>query len=506
MNNALMVNDETLVNLPEQARTRSGVIFHPRQNAWSFRDSLMRISLNFGAMPASAELISSTKQVLLWYAENLSPAHLRNMFDYFLMFLRFSTQPTDSQLSEITVEHILNYRSSLQEDEYLLGNIKGFFIQWKNMGLPGIEPKAIALLKRLKLKGNRKGEAVLTMHPTKGPLTEIEWQALHSALQSSYEEGKTSLGDYLLAWLIIALGQRPIQYAALKLGDFHTVAGGDVQTKYFLRIPKAKQRGEILGNSYHERVLATEMGVRMASYVEATTAKFSSILSDPRNAPLFPEYPLRSSEDRRFLYHYVAHDLSLRFQEILKPLRVYSERTGQLIHITPKRLRSTYGTRMAAEGYGARVIAENLGHSDPQNVQVYTAATPAIIERIDRALAMRLAPLIQAFRGEIIEDESKATRASDPASRICDPRFGAKNPVGNCGELGGCEKFAPLACYTCRRFQPWRNGPHNELLQHLLDEWEILATEFSTRIASIQAITIFAIAEVVEKCEQSRKA
>lgn len=65
---------------------------------------------------------------------------------------------------------------------------------------------------------------------------------------------------------------------------------------------------------------------------------------------------------------------------------------------------------MAAEGYGERVIAENLGHSDTQNVLVYTAAIPTIIERIDKALAMRLAPLVRAFRGEVIENESKANR------------------------------------------------------------------------------------------------
>lgn len=161
---------------------------------------------------------------------------------------------------------------------------------------------------------------------------------------------------------------------------------------------------------------------------------------------------------------------------------------------------------MAAEGYSEKVIAKNLDHSDDQNVWVYTAATPAIIERIDRALAMRLAPLIRAFRGEIIEDESQAIRANDPASRICDPRFGAKNPIGNCGTLSGCEKFAPLACYTCRRFQPWRDAPHDALLKQLLDEWEMLEAKCDIRIASIHTRTIFAVAEVVEKCEQSRKA
>lgn len=106
-------------NLPAQAKTKSGVIIQPRTNMWSYRDTLRKISLNFEAMPASPELISSIKQVLLWYAENLSPSHAKNMFDYFLMFLRFVFKSTKIETSKVTVEYILNYKSSLSEDKIL---------------------------------------------------------------------------------------------------------------------------------------------------------------------------------------------------------------------------------------------------------------------------------------------------------------------------------------------------------------------------------------------------
>ena len=43
---------------------------------------------------------------------------------------------------------------------------------------------------------------------------------------------------------------------------------------------------------------------------------------------------------------------------------------------------------------------------------------PAILERIDRAIALQMAPLAQAFAGVLIRDESQARRGNDPTSRI----------------------------------------------------------------------------------------
>ena len=100
------------------------------------------------------------------------------------------------------------------------------------------------------------------------------------------------------------------------------------------------------------------------------------------------------------------------------------------------------------EGYGELVIAELLDHTDTQNVGVYVQATPEIVERIDRAMALHLAPLAQAFAGVIIRNESDARRKGDPASRICDPRFEpSMKPMGNCGQHGFCGELAPVS-YT----------------------------------------------------------
>jgi len=500
------MNSSSFSSRPEnylsgEAYTLSGVVFHPEADTWAYIDSLMAVNIDFNKFPVSRELVHSAKSVMRWYAENSSPSHLSNMFNYFLRFLRFISAETNELVPRITQEHILSYNAFLQPDSgYRLGSIADVFQKWIALQLVGVDMEVGKLMKKMKFKGNEKGRATLTMDPEEGPFIDLEFEAIHAGLKFSYEEGNTSLEDYLLAWLVIGLGQRGRQYAALKLCDFYIEQNEDGIATYFLRVPRCKQRGQVLRDSFKVRPLVPDIGVKLEMYVSDTEKRFRGILSNTRNAPLFPHYQHRRADHELFQFHLLAGEFGNRFQRIMSELKLYSGRTGKPIHYNVTRFRRTYGTRMAAEGYGACVIAENLDHSDTQNVGVYIEAVPAIVERIDRALAMQLAPLAQAFVGKIIANESEATRGSDPESRIWDPRLGSHNTMGSCGRDSFCGELAPLACYTCKLFQPWAEGPHEAVLQHLLSERERLANGNDLRIASISDRTILAVAEVVRLC------
>jgi hypothetical protein len=201
----------------------------------------------------------------------------------------------------------------------------------------------------------------------------------------------------------------------------------------------------------------------------------------------------------------VEDEISGKAQNLFSELHVLSERTGNRIHINAQRFRYTIGTRAAVEGHGALIIAELLDHTDTQNVLVYVKSTPEMLERIDRAMAMVMAPMAQAFTGTLICDESEALRGNDPTSRIVDPRFNTSfKPMGNCGSYSFCGFAAPIACYTCRNFQPWLDGPHEAVLDHLLSERERLRTSTDLRIASINDRTILAVAQLITQCQQIR--
>jgi hypothetical protein len=212
----------------------------------------------------------------------------------------------------------------------------------------------------------------------------------------------------------------------------------------------------------------------------------------------------RKTAPSGFEYHDTAHNLANRLGDVLNALEVPSERTGGTLNITSRRFRSTFGTRAAQEGHGELVIAELLDHSDTQHVGMYVASVPEIAERIDRAVAMKLAPLAQAFAGVIIENESQATRAGDPSSRIIDLRTDQKKPMGSCGQHSFCSFNAPIACYTCKNFQPWLDGPHAALLERLIAERDRLLVTTDKRIATTNDRTILAVAEVVQLCQEAR--
>jgi hypothetical protein len=114
-----------------------------------------------------------------------------------------------------------------------------------------------------------------------------------------------------------------------------------------------------------------------------------------------------------------------------------------------------------------------------------------------------MAPLAQAFAGKLIRDESEATRGSDPLSRITDLRIDQTgHAMGSCGQNSYCGFSAPVACYTCACFEPWVDGPHEAVLQFLLDKREKLLTITDQRIASVNDRTVLAVAEVVRLCDE----
>ncbi|RPN64963.1 integrase [Pseudomonas aeruginosa] len=428
------------------------------------------------------------------------------MFERLGHYVRTMCANRDTPLAEINSHDLISYRSMLSDNTlWYLGNMSGFLQRWCALGYPGVTADAVSLLKQIRTRGNRKGEAVLTHDPFRGPFTDIEWGALQSALDRAHVDGEVDREVYLLTYLFMALGQRSVQYASLKLCDVGVACAQDGTVIYTLRVPRAKQRNQLSRAEFKDRVLVSHVGEILVRHRDDVYRRFQRRLSDPSRAPLFPARRQSGSCPDGFEYHRTGPSLGLMLRAGLCKLSAMSERTGRPLHVTAVRFRRTVATRAAMEGHGELIIAELLDHTDTQNVGVYIEARPEILERIDRALALQLAPMAQAFAGMIILDESHARRAGDPSSRVCDPRFDpSMKPMGNCGKHGFCGFFAPIACYTCVNFQPWADGPHEDVLAFLLGERDRLASQTDMRIASVNDRTILAVAEVVRRCEEIR--
>jgi hypothetical protein len=276
------------------------------------------------------------------------------------------------------------------------------------------------------------------------------------------------LDEFLLSWLFRAIGYRPIQCASLKVKDVLCDQREGAATTYSLAVPRAKQRGTIcVRDSFKIRPLISQLGAPLLKYAHQVRERYESEGLPGSEAPLFP--PRGRPKGTGLESHRSAAALSHLASQTLTKLQPHSERTGKPMRLFAYRFRRTVGTRAAQEGHSPLIIAEILDHTDTANVGVYVESVPAIAERIDKALAWRLAPLARAFAGKIIADEISATRAADRNSRIIDLRIErADAGVGNCGQCGPCELRKPIACYTCRSFEPWLDGPHQSVLDFLL--------------------------------------
>lgn len=478
--------------------TRSGIEFDASADIWVYQEGLLDVTLNFSEFQGiSNELRESAKRVLSWYAENRSPNYLMNMFQRFQHFIR----QAPNQLSTISDVTLLNYRASLSESrESYLGGLAVFLKKWIQLGYPGIGEGVDLLLKQLKIKGNAKGVAVLTWDPDEGPFTSYEMEGLHAKLNQAYACGAMSTEDYVLAWLYILLGQRNIQYAALKVRDVRVKRSTEGVPTYSIRMPRAKQRNSSPRQKWVDRSILESFGEILVAYAEGVRKQFEAYLLDPMQAPLFPALSVARSA-KGFEFHQTAKSIGEKLTYILECLSVISERTGRAMNINPRRFRSTVGTRAAEEGYNPLEIAGLLDHTDTQNVQVYTASSPAIIDRIDRAIAIGIAPLAQAFAGKLVEG-----LGVDTSSRIIDLRVDRTGaPMGDCGRHGFCGFNAPIACYTCSSFEAWVDGPHEKVLARLLETRQRQLQTTDKRIASINDRTIFAVAAVIRLCEETKR-
>lgn len=497
------IRERAELPLPEIVKTKGGTEFDPRESHWLYRDGSVPVSLNFTSMPSMSDALDiGLRKALVWTAERFSPDTLRSRFNKFKKLVQFLYEKGEGPVTHITYDDVLAFKLSSTEGEYALGEIRAFLVKWSELGYSGIAADIRARLPKLKCKQPPIGVAVSTLDPYNGPLTDLEFEALQAALNAAYEDGTIEERALLEAYLMMSLGIRPIQLAQLKCCDLIVPDSRDGD--YVLRVPRVKQSELLVRTEFKERKITTQLGEPLAAHMVSIRASFADRLDDPGEAPLFPQLDgIERANSPQLEYHASATAMTYRIIGTFKRLHVPSERLdGQLMPVTARRLRRTFATRAAEEGWPLLVIAEMLDHENTQNVKVYSGLTAKVRANFSRKIAMDMAPLAMAFTGRIIRDEAEATRPG-PVSRIIDLRIDQHGtPMGNCG-LAACGFLRPIACYAgCSSFEPWLDGPHEAAFDYLWARREQLLKSTDQRIASINDRAILGCAQVILRCRQ----
>lgn len=394
--------------------------------------------------------------------------------------------------------------------------LKSFVIYGYQLGIHGVDKGFIEDLKEYSLSSSRK----MTLIPVEdndvidGPFSDLELENIMARSLKHYTKGTISLEQYAALMFFAQTGRRGIQASDIKIKDIQEPESNNGIPIYYINVPRRKQRGQKFRETFNKTVIDQDLWLVLQLQIEQVKQCVLDKIKDVdfnnlNKLALFPSSKLYKITNKKilmdkidgdFLHAQSAH-LSRLITSTSQVLDIISERTGELLNITPKRFRHTIGTNSAREGYGARVIAEILDHTTDVVAGVYTKNTPDIVERLDRALAVQLAPLAQAFSGVIVRGETEAKRCGDPASRVSN----GKSNLGSCGSYGFCSASAPVACYTCQQFQPWLHAPHEDVLNHLLEQRErINNVTGDNRIASVNNRLILAVTEVIQRCEEQK--
>ncbi len=498
----------TQVNASEEFYSRDGYPVRFVDKRWRLnKDIVIPVSLLADILPDNLYL--SFRQVLSFYAKTGSASHAVNIYSRCKHYLESTI--THAPFGS---ESLISYRSTLDvKTEWYLGVLRGFIKKWANLGCSGIPNDSLVLLNSWTLKGNEKGYAVQSMCPDDGPLTDIEMESVISAVLAAYSGSVLSLTDTCYAMILAMTGRRRVQITALKLKDLlsHSHQSGE---KYYINFPRAKQRSQSWRSEFSKFSIVEDLWLLLKQQAFVVRTAFLDRFGEGFPFELIPELPLfpvmknvgnlaeLTDQLKGDRLHAPSHFVKTAMDRVEKTIAVISERTGFPVHLNPIRFRYTLGTNLAREGKGEFVIAEALDHSDIQNAGVYVRNIPEIVERIDKAVALQLAPIAQAFQGVLVVSERDAKRGDDPSSRISN---GVVN-LGTCGSYGFCGALAPIACYTCSHFQPWLDGPHEAVLEGLINERDkVIERTHDRKIASVNDRLILAVSDVVSRCISMKK-
>ncbi len=490
-------------------KSSAGYEFDENSDEWML-DGSITIKLGylteFGLEEKTAE---GFRKSLSCYAQDLSSRHCANVSERTKHFFKVT------KANSFSVEALSTYRATLDEEHiWYLGALRGFLDSWHEWNYLGISAGAIDYLDGLTIKGNEKGVAVLTNCPYSGPYTSMEHESMLFGLANAYASQKLSQYDYSFLLSISMTGQRPIQIRHLKLCDLSFEDMGGTRG-YYLNVPRAKQRGGGTFRIEFKRIqickdLFDALNDQQNDVIDRVKRTLGSLDKGAESLlPLFPEYERLAEYEPSTIESYLNNDLlhlttgsvsNLRFR-VNATVKAHSERTGDQLIIGFTRLRRTFATNLAAEGFGPLVIADALGHSDTQQVGVYARPENETAKFVDAALAPVLAPLAMAFAGILIKTERDALRGNDPHSRI---KLDSKTDVGSCGSFGFCID-GWKSCYVCKNFQPWLNGPHEQARDDLLFErQEQLDRGVSPKVIGASDRTLLAITQVIQMCERTK--
>lgn len=478
-----------------------------------------QVKINWRRFPLkNGILLSATREHLKNLIRTRSPDYADTQFDNLRRLFEVAKSSGSEIESPATFDEAffanIKYRLSKLYPEGTAANTLDAYRRWFLFGadqeFEGFDQECATFLEGQVIGGNAKGQAVLSQDPNEGPLRFAETTALQGRMLSMLQTSTELSDELLVTWLCMSFGIYPKAMAFLNEEDLVRTDLPDGAVRYELRIPRLKKRGVNPRDEFHTRPVDTRIGELFERKIrENEAARWAALMGHDARRFQRPMFPAATLNKRLVGTAFEAHAMRSRLPWFSARLRLFVTQAELKaedetpLNVTTRRLRYTFATRLVREGASPAELADALDHTDLQHVMVYFNSRSDAVISLNKALALKLAPIAQLFMGTLIGSESEALRSKDPASRIhfADPATRKLKTVGSCGKFSFCGLNAHLACYTCFKFEPWLEGPHEKVLDRLLLERnDLLKRGTDLKIVQANDLTIFAVAEVVIRC------
>jgi hypothetical protein len=332
--------------------------------------------------------------------------------------------------------------------------LRNWYLWLTDKDFPGTDEEVALTIEQWTFDKRPSGEAIIARDPDHGPLNARQFGLLTDAL---LQEQPATLGQ-AATFLCKELGPNTRNIALLRSKDLHVFCDpSDSKRKsYQIDIPRIKKRLTV--RQTRRRPLSKAAGRVLEAIVNKNRERFGA---ESSQLPLFcREYPLERPGNR-FPWQCTTFDI---YRSVLlygenKGLTVDGTQDGKF-RINPRRLRYTYGTRLAGEGASVRHIADALDHSNESTAMVYVNASLSMVDRLFEHMDPKIAPIMDEFMGRM-----RARTESDtliPGKTYSGALLGG---IGVCGSGELCKRMPGLSCYKCNCYNPIADAPHSEMLK-----------------------------------------
>jgi len=417
-----LVDVDELPEIPNTLITFWGDRIDSSDDVWYFDETASKETIKFSRIKNSY-IRYSVKIFIATQSVSKSLKHTRNIWYRLSSILgEIDSSKIENDIIKVIDGYIHDSRGT--NSEHQIWYLKSWYLWCFDMGLPYFNEDYADYLSSISISGNTKGQAVMSLEENHGPLNDKEISCFTSLLSKD----PCVSAEKTMAYLFLTLGCNPRNLSLLKWQDFSTVSSGDYKV-YLLKVPRIKKRVKNR-KEFKTRELDQRVGKILEGYKLQNCSEF--VFCNMDGLP------------------YTAQKIQILFSNYAKRLTSKSEING--IHLTPRRLRYTFATRLVMSGVSKERLADLLDHTDLQHVQVYYDLRHQIKGFLTEAENKELGQILRRFEGNI--DPQMDSSNKD----IKYYTLKANSALGKCGSDSHCELNAPYSCFVCPKFNAFSDS------------------------------------------------